>query len=173
MLISMTDQKLESLLTRLCKQCGTTFSEARRPGAPRTLCDECQVYRRRRGSYRVTCPCGKEFTADATPGVARRYCSENHKRRYNQIIKLYGLELGAYLQMERQQGGRCAVCGQEQTMTLYIDHDHATGAVRGLLCSGCNFGLGHFGDSPERLELAAAYIRRAASAVGAGKSVGG
>lgn len=34
------------------------------------------------------------------------------------------------------QEGRCAICGQHDV--LVIDHDHATGLIRGLLCRSCN-----------------------------------
>jgi len=49
----------------------------------------------------------------------------------------------------------CRVCGNEAT---HIDHDHATGAVRGALCSNCNTGIGLFQDSPDLMRTAAEYL---------------
>ena len=40
----------------------------------------------------------------------------------------------------------------------YIDHDHKTGHVRGLLCYYCNTGIGNFDDSISRLESAITYL---------------
>lgn len=56
------------------------------------------------------------------------------------------------------QNGRCAVCG-DPLLHPYLDHDHDTGAARGVLCPACNTGLGYFGDDAGRLEAAAAYLR--------------
>lgn len=56
------------------------------------------------------------------------------------------------------QGGVCVIC-QRVPKQACQDHCHKTGTVRGVLCLGCNKGLGFFYDSPEMLEVAAAYLR--------------
>ena len=69
------------------------------------------------------------------------------------------LELEEYEMMVEAQGGRCALCGDEQKgQRLSIDHDHATGKIRALLCVRCNMGLGQFRDSPTLLEQARLYL---------------
>lgn len=58
--------------------------------------------------------------------------------------------------------GCCDICGSPPTgrvKRLSIDHDHATGAFRGLLCNLCNTGLGMFKDDPKLLEKAILYLR--------------
>lgn len=50
----------------------------------------------------------------------------------------------------------CAICDSAEP--LVVDHDHKTGAIRGMLCNHCNRGLGHFKDDPILLELAANYL---------------
>ena len=55
---------------------------------------------------------------------------------------------------------RGRACGTSRDSQAVIDHDHATGKVRGVICSACNIGIGHFDDDPERLVRAAAYLRR-------------
>ncbi len=52
----------------------------------------------------------------------------------------------------------CDCCGDDSKV-FHIDHDHETHKVRGILCSRCNMGLGHFGDSIERLEQAIIYLK--------------
>lgn len=57
-----------------------------------------------------------------------------------------------------KQGGACAVCGKQTERHLHVDHDHTTGAVRGLLCSDCNTALGHLHDSPDIIRRLLQYI---------------
>lgn len=78
----------------------------------------------------------------------------------------FGIDAGQYDAMVRAQRGVCAICGQPETVlsrrgevqALSVDHDHATGALRGLLCRHCNIALGMMGDDPERLRAAASYL---------------
>ena len=58
---------------------------------------------------------------------------------------------------DARETGECVICGY--IGNIVIDHDHKTGKVRGPLCQHCNFGLGHFKDNPDLLELAALYLR--------------
>lgn len=82
------------------------------------------------------------------------------------IKKRYGLDPDQYHDLIRYQSGGCACCGQvlmlggRKNLSATVDHDHGSGKVRGILCNGCNKGLGNFGDSPARCEMAAAYLRR-------------
>jgi len=73
-----------------------------------------------------------------------------------------GVTADMYAAMLAEQGGGCAVCGRPpRTRRLHVDHDHATGRVRGLLCYRCNRALPAY-VTVEWLERALAYLRRAA-----------
>lgn len=73
-------------------------------------------------------------------------------------LKKYGLTLEQYHSMLQAQEGRCHICKELFGTLIHIDHDHQSGAVRGLLCHKCNVGLGHFRDDPELLRAAAIYL---------------
>lgn len=75
----------------------------------------------------------------------------------------YGLTNADYHSMVTAQNGRCALCGQlpeDRYGALCVDHDHATGEVRDLLCRRCNRGLGFFLDDPGLLSKAMTYLLR-------------
>lgn len=92
---------------------------------------------------------------------------ERTKRwRRNNCLKQYGLTQETFDDMLKAQGGVCAICGsadpRKKGCSFAVDHDHNTGAVRGLLCAHCNRGLGLFGESQSTLEKAAMYLARSA-----------
>ena len=65
-----------------------------------------------------------------------------------------------YQRLLDEQGGLCATCQRECATgsRLSVDHDHLTGAVRGLLCRTCNSGIGLLKDDPTIMRRAAKYI---------------
>jgi len=86
---------------------------------------------------------------------AGRLSSKKRQMKYN-----YGVEYEDYLKMIEAQSGLCDICGEPFQGEPCIDHDHKTGKVRALLCSGCNIGLGNFRDKPSLLRRAAEYLER-------------
>ncbi|MGV1049176.1 MAG: endonuclease VII domain-containing protein [Solirubrobacterales bacterium] len=84
-------------------------------------------------------------------------------KREARLKQKYGIDIPEYERLLVQQHGRCAICGiaaDDARSRLRVDHDHDTGAVRGLLCDNCNIGLGHFADNAERMAAAIAYLQR-------------
>ena len=90
------------------------------------------------------------------PREERRRRSRRTMRKYR-----YGITDEDFQRLFDSQNGACAVC--LTATALVVDHDHDTGAVRGLLCTPCNHALGKMKDSIPSLERAAAYLRRAQS----------
>lgn len=91
------------------------------------------------------------------------YLQNKEQIRERVLIKKYGITLEQFDALLVVQNGRCAICGGREPGgrygQWYVDHDHITGIVRGLLCNRCNISLGKFEDDPDLLEKAAAYVR--------------
>lgn len=83
---------------------------------------------------------------------------EYHRR--HRLRKFYGMTIEEYDALLAAQGGVCAICLNPPTddRQLVVDHDHETNEVRGLLCDGCNTGLGRFFDSVDQLRVAINYL---------------
>ena len=103
----------------------------------------------------------------------REWRKKNKEHVKNQrLLKQYDMTLEEYKQMAEQQNGVCAICGgpptlmmggsgtKEQYRLLDVDHDHNTGAIRGLLCNKCNRGIGDFEDNVSSLRNAADYLEK-------------
>lgn len=87
--------------------------------------------------------------------------AERMEQKLRQAHRTYGLAPEAFEQMLASQGGACAICASslgEHGERSHVDHDHRTGAVRGLLCPSCNYGLGWMRDDPDRMRRAASYL---------------
>ena len=135
-----------------CKSCLMSAGEQRcgRCRELKPLGDFYADRRRRSGRYSWCRQCAKPTTEQAA--------------KWSRKTK-YGLTSDDYAKLVTTQAGLCAICRrperrqrQGRTISLHVDHDHATGKVRGLLCTDCNLGVGRFGDSPKRLRAAAEYL---------------
>jgi len=80
--------------------------------------------------------------------------------RRSHLKQKYGMTTEQYDEMLAAQGGGCAICGRppRPDISLHVDHDHATGAIRGLSCFRCNNALGDFDDDISLLESAVRYL---------------
>jgi Recombination endonuclease VII len=81
------------------------------------------------------------------------------KQQATERERLYRLSEAEFRSLMEQQGSECAICTRLLTDPI-VDHDHATGKVRGLLCRRCNTGIGMLEDNPDTLMRAADYILR-------------
>src|SRR4051812_17892870 len=76
-------------------------------------------------------------------------------------LAMHGVSDEEYERLLASQNHGCAICGrgpQGRKQRLCVDHCHAVGHVRGLLCDACNRGIGLLGDDIDRLNRAIAYL---------------
>jgi hypothetical protein len=103
-----------------------------------------------------------EFSAKATALDARqgrcKVCVSQVGRR-DHLRRNYGLTEADVQALAAAQGGLCAIC--KAAPAVHVDHDHATGTVRGMLCFPCNAAIGHLRDDPQVVRQAAVYLEKA------------
>ncbi len=107
--------------------------------------------------------CGTPLT-DSNRASSKSYCkpcenarvrkwAKDHpdKVRATQLKAKYGIDYSEYEALVERAMGKCSICGKPETnfnqygpRVLNVDHDHESGRVRGLLCTGCNTKLGWF-----------------------------
>jgi hypothetical protein len=108
--------------------------------------------------------CKKCSTAKTREWAAANPRAWDRHRRKSVLKRRYNMTLEQFDALLASQGGVCAICRNPPTdprgFRPHVDHDHATGKVRGVLCWKCNSGLGSFRDSPDLLAAAIAYLGR-------------
>lgn len=145
---------------RLCNKCMERkplecFSIGNRPGR-RSYCKPCvKEYGR---EYRATNKeklKAKEAARNSDPNRERQFRDSSYKR-------LYGITLNDYEIMFRRQDGACAICKKHNLdgKALAVDHNHATGTVRGLLCRKCNITLGFINDDIRTITAMFDYLEK-------------
>jgi hypothetical protein len=160
-----------------CKACGEVklFADfyANKLGRD-GLCPECKACNlaARRAKYE----------ADPKPYIARvkKWQHENAERvneyrheyrrrperkradRDGHLRRKYGIGIDDFDRLLLKQSGTCAICEEPSPVegSLHVDHDHASGRVRGLLCVSCNNALGAFRESLDIFQRAADYLDR-------------
>lgn len=102
--------------------------------------------------------------------VNHSFCKSCYRNRYNtperqrqfRLKHKYNLTVEEYDQLLADQDGKCAICYTTNPggsgSRFAVDHNHQTGAVRGLLCSNCNRGIGLLQDDAVVLSNALNYI---------------
>jgi len=88
------------------------------------------------------------------------YCKDCRKvmNADTHIKRTYGLSRVQLDALIEAQGGRCAIC--ESNPAVHVDHDHATGKIRGVLCFTCNVALGQLKDDVTLFRKAIDYLER-------------
>lgn len=120
----------------------------------------------RHASHLLASPASDELRFQNEPLKLYQMRAANPDYHKNMFLKRnYGISIDRYNEMLANQGGCCAICAKAEAneirgkvVSLAVDHDHATGAVRALLCSSCNTALGLFNDNAELLAKARDYV---------------
>jgi Recombination endonuclease VII len=82
----------------------------------------------------------------------------NASSRANQVNHRFGITIDTY-DVLLAGSDTCEICEKQVPLEKReLDHNHDTMEIRGVLCGGCNRGLGHFGDCPDKLEKASRYL---------------
>lgn len=134
-------------MTCVCKRCGIEkplseyYKTSDRKSGHKTICKDCIK---------------ADPLTEERKAKMRAYGKDYHlKTQYNMTREDHNKLLVA-------QNHKCAICGIDEKeavkQKLYVDHCHATGKVRELLCHSCNAGLGLFRDSIPVLAKAIAYL---------------
>jgi hypothetical protein len=106
-----------------------------------------------------------------------RHAKTEHRRLYMRDYyrrwawkKKFGLEPEEVHALVEQQDGACAICHRAFDLDArgygraelfpHVDHDHDTGAIRGLLCNSCNVSIGRFGECVDTMRRAIDYLTR-------------
>ena len=140
---------------KTCTKCGAIKHhddfplDRRTPGKLDASCKECKAKKAR--AWRAA---NKERARE----VDRARYADSPKRWGRHISDVYGLSPDEYMRILSFQGGTCAICKQASAKRLSVDHNHITGAVRGLLCASCNRMLGQARDNPSTLVAGADYL---------------
>ncbi len=99
------------------------------------------------------CRYNKQAEKSRNPEAFKSKCKDRALKR------AYGISYCDYLSMLSKQGGTCAICRRiPDEETLFVDHSHSTGLIRGLLCKSCNTGIGFFKEDVESLGRAIRYL---------------
>lgn len=151
------------LVLHVCSKC-------RDPGKPRTI----EFFGPDRGgALGLTSQCRACTRKNTGASEKKRRATDQYKAAQAKRIRLwnlkrkYNLTAEDYERLLVGQNGRCAICLTDSPGgpggTFHVDHDHATGVVRGLLCSSCNAALGLLKDSTIAIARALSYLSKGTS----------
>jgi hypothetical protein len=146
-----TDSSQKDSKNRICKDCCNLKGKRQYASDPLIKNKKCETAK----EWRKNNP-------EKSREISRKWNKANpEQRRDTQLKYLYGLSLDKYNEMVSKQYGCCAICVRPQSKLrkpLCVDHNHVTGAVRGLLCHTCNRVLGMLQDDPKLALNVAKYL---------------
>jgi hypothetical protein len=111
---------------------------------------------------------GKKKAKESSPEKVKQQRKKTYeKNKGKRLEKKYNLEPGGYEKMLEQQDNKCGICMIQfdvykaaHNRSFAVDHCHATGKTRGLLCHGCNLSLGYMQDSTTSISNSIQYLNQ-------------
>lgn len=155
------DSKKRNGLKSNCRKCLADKQAAYRSANP----DVWKNWAAKNGD-RLKAKDAARYAADPAAEKARvlAYQRKNPDKAKGWVRKtLYGISPERWQVLFDTQQGKCAICSALLTSGrtgMQLDHDHASGRVRGFLCHLCNMMLGDFRDNPVLLDAAVCYLAR-------------
>lgn len=143
-----------------CKQCRSSAAKVwRSKNRDRVKEKARERYQEKKSTILDQCRRSYNKHKAAKAAKAREYRIANKAKLREKKWAKQGIDItySQYLSLLKNQDNKCYICRNESE-ALVVDHNHETGAVRGLLCSKCNLGLGNFDDNPARLKRAVQYL---------------
>lgn len=134
------------------------------------MCSKCKLEKTNSEFYKASW-CSDGLRPDCKQCNIKKSSIRQKKRRKtnpetfrNTALKAkYGVSLEQYRIKLAAQGNVCKICGSSNpgaSKKLFsVDHNHKTGQIRGILCHGCNAGLGMFREDPISLQNAIKYLK--------------
>ena len=176
----------EKIIAKTCRKCGVTkavdlfYKHPTNKDGLNSYCKECNnkknriIGRRLSAEHKlknstkdytieekIRCPTCKEIKSSRL-----FWKDKNNKNGYQvhcvscSLKKNYGVDAGALLEC---QGGKCAICDRVLNKKFYVDHNHGSGVVRGILCLKCNTAIGFLNDDPNLLRVAISYLEQSSA----------
>jgi hypothetical protein len=141
------------------------------------ICSQCNIDKdiscfyvrndKKKNKYRKNCKdCSKKYYINNKERIKKLHIdweTKNPIKRIEYNLKKFGLNFDEYQNLLQNQGGSCAICKESiesLPKALAVDHCHASGKVRGLLCGPCNLLLGNAKDNLDILKAAIDYLTK-------------
>jgi AraC-like DNA-binding protein len=93
--------------------------------------------------------------------IAELIQEQRERDRELRLWQQFGITRRTFERIFEQQGYCCGCCRSTDARSdqgWHVDHDHVTGAIRGVLCARCNTGIGMLGDRVGTVRSAIAYL---------------
>lgn len=183
------DPRNASGLQGICKPCNKAWQQKRRNEISEGVnlkivsnkkCNKCKIIKEINNFYKDTGGTdGHHTLCKPCRNITMSKWRDNNREKYNDnmrefrannkewakntdLMRCYGITLEDYKRMCVEQDNKCKICkkAQKGIRPLVVDHDHATGEVRGLLCYGCNRRIVSLDNDPLKAAMEA-YLKKA------------